>query len=467
MRMKIKAKRLLLNLLILVCFLTFFLALSSCDLIKKYVPPIYSSYSSQESSIDEPVHHHDWSTNYSYNEEFHWTCCKTCNKIERTPHYSNLHEFNECVVCKQLFGVAYEISPDQEYALVTDYYGTARKVRIAETYQGLPVKIICKEAFNDSYYLTTVIIPETIIAIEDETFRWCYKLTEVINFSPSISVEKGAETNGYVGFRALSCFNSGDVYENEFVNDNGFIVYADKTEKLLVNYVGSENDLVIPNYITKIHHHALEDSQFSTIIIPKTVTVIGEYAFKECSFLTEITIPDSVVEIGDGAFRFCYNLHTVWIGNGVQKIGDFAFHDCKSLTNIHIPEGITYIGEQTFMDCENLTYIKIPDSVRSILNGAFGNCKNLTSIFIGKNITLIEYGAFDKCENLQTIFYNGSQKDIVDVTIENNNVSYLNAVTYFRIEEGQTPENGNYWYYDVNNSPTIWKTEEDTIKSTS
>ena len=58
--MKIKAKKLLLNLLILVCFLTFFLALSSCDLIKKYVPPIYSSYSSQESSIDEPVHHHDW-----------------------------------------------------------------------------------------------------------------------------------------------------------------------------------------------------------------------------------------------------------------------------------------------------------------------------------------------------------------------------------------------------------------------
>ena len=449
-------KKLLFNALLTVCSLTFFFALSSCHLTRNHIPPVNSLTSSQDTSMEESTHYHKWNTDYSYDEESHWTCCKTCNELKITPHYANLHEFNECVVCKQPFGVKYEISSDGEYAIVADYYGHARKVRVAETYQGLPVQMICNEAFAYSYDLTTIMIPESVITIEDEAFRWCFKLTEVINYSPFITVEKGAETNGYVGFRALSCFNAGDIYQSEFINDNGFIVFTDGAEKLLVDYVGSENSLVIPNYITQIHSNAFEDCSFSTVIIPTSVTAIGKYAFKECIFLTEVDIPDSVVEIGDGAFRFCFNLHTLRIGNGVQKIGDFAFHACESLTNINIPEGITSIGVQTFMECESLTYIKIPDSVTTIFEGAFGNCKNLTSLLIGENITLIRYGAFGHCENLQTIFYSKTQENYLKITIETfDNQSFLNATTYFHLAEGQKVENGNYWYYDENGLPTI------------
>ena len=41
------------------------------------------------------------------------------------------------------------------------------------------------------------------------------------------------------------------------------------------------------------------------IIIPDSVTSIGEKAFAHCTDLTSITIPNSVTSIGNGAFAFC------------------------------------------------------------------------------------------------------------------------------------------------------------------
>ena len=44
------------------------------------------------------------------------------------------------------------------------------------------------------------------------------------------------------------------------------------------------------------------------IIIPESVTNIGEYAFRNCHSLTSIIIPDSVKEINYNAFLWCYEL---------------------------------------------------------------------------------------------------------------------------------------------------------------
>ena len=44
------------------------------------------------------------------------------------------------------------------------------------------------------------------------------------------------------------------------------------------------------------------------MIIPASVTSIGNSAFKGCSSLTSITIPNSATSIGNGAFAGCENL---------------------------------------------------------------------------------------------------------------------------------------------------------------
>ena len=43
-------------------------------------------------------------------------------------------------------------------------------------------------------------------------------------------------------------------------------------------------------------------------------------------------IPDSVTSIGNSAFAYCDALTSVVIGNGVTSIGHDAFYNCDSLT---------------------------------------------------------------------------------------------------------------------------------------
>ena len=74
------------------------------------------------------------------------------------------------------------------------------------------------------------------------------------------------------------------------------------------------------------------------VVIPDSVTSIGDMAFCECESLTSVTIPDSVTSIGESAFYECESLTSVTISNSVTSIGDEAFRGCSSLTTVNIPD---------------------------------------------------------------------------------------------------------------------------------
>ncbi len=67
------------------------------------------------------------------------------------------------------------------------------------------------------------------------------------------------------------------------------------------------------------------------------------------------------------------------IRKGVKVIGDWAFWDCEFLTNINIPNSVTTIGKYAFASCKSLTNINIPNSVTTIEYRAFCGCENLPS----------------------------------------------------------------------------------------
>ena len=142
----------------------------------------------------------------------------------------------------------------------------------------------------------------------------------------------------------------------------------------------------------------------SEIVIPSSVTSIGNGAFAVCRSLSEIVIPSSVTSIGKSAFSFCDSLSEIVIPSSVTSIGDYAFSDCRSLSEIVIPSSVTSIGDQAFSDCRSLSKIVIPSSVTSIGDYAFLGCRSLSEIVISSSVTGIGKGAFCYCKfpyNLQ------------------------------------------------------------------
>ena len=111
------------------------------------------------------------------------------------------------------------------------------------------------------------------------------------------------------------------------------------------------------------------------IIIPDSVTTIGERAFLGCTSLTSVAIGDSVTEIGDYAFYGCTSLTSVTIGSGVKTIGESAFAGCASLESVVIPESVDKIERFAFANCTSLTNVEIPEGVGVIKEHAFLGCR--------------------------------------------------------------------------------------------
>ena len=115
-------------------------------------------------------------------------------------------------------------------------------------------------------------------------------------------------------------------------------------------------------------------------LIIGNVNKIGEFAFRDCTQLTNVTISNSVTTIGYDAFCCCENLKTITIPNSVKSIDSYAFNYCTSLTSITIPTGVSEIHNYAFQYCFGLRNITIPNSVSIIGFYAFSGCLNLTSI---------------------------------------------------------------------------------------
>ena len=112
----------------------------------------------------------------------------------------------------------------------------------------------------------------------------------------------------------------------------------------------------------------------TSLVIPDSVTNIGDYAFSGCRSLTSLVIPDSVTNIGDYAFEGCGSLSSLVLPDGVTSIGKCAFRGCGSLSSLVLPDGVINIGGNAFADCKSLRSVVIPNSVTSIGGGAFGGC---------------------------------------------------------------------------------------------
>ncbi len=229
-------------------------------------------------------------------------------------------------------------------------------------------------------------------------------------------------------------------------------LYDDDTV-LLVDYSGSETNLVIPDTIdgktvTGIGNSAfLSNTSIQSLKLNKSLETIEAYAFCACTSLTQITFgnklwrigemafeetpwlvgqTDDFVVVGDSvlikyqgqsndviipdgikhisaAFAKSTSVVSVEMGADVLTVGDYAFAFNTALRRVIIGENVTRIGSYAFDGCTYLPYIVIPDRVEYIGDYAFNECNYLVDISLGKSLRHIGQYAFKYCSRLMSV----------------------------------------------------------------
>ena len=185
----------------------------------------------------------------------------------------------------------------------------------------------------------------------------------------------------------------------------------------------SLTSVILPDSIKIISTHCFDGcTGLTQVVLPNGIKVIDEYVFKDCTSLEEIVFPDSVTTIAEGAFAGCRSLSKVVFPKKLKTIGKNAFYKCpltrihicgnvKSLSGFHgtdleeaiIDEGVENIGEACFRGCASLTSLALPESVKTIDHAAFMDCTSLRTLKLPQHLEALGDEAFRGCSSLERI----------------------------------------------------------------
>ena len=279
-------------------------------------------------------------------------------------------------------GIYYEIDGNEaavtfrgaDYDSYMNEYSGDEVIPETVTYEGVtyPVTSIGENAFNGCSYLTSVMIPGSVVAIGEWAFNGCSRLVSIPIPNSVTSIDDYA----FCGCTSLA-------------------------------------SVTIPNSLTSINYGLFYGCcSLTSVTIPNSVTTIGPDVFIR-SGLTSVTIPGSVTRIGLSAFSYCVNLARIEVASNnpvynsrndcnaiIETASNTLLAGCK---NTIIPNTVTTIGACAFDFCTGLTGIEIPNSVLTIETSAFSHCSRLTSVAIPGSVSEIGVLAFSYCYDLKSI----------------------------------------------------------------
>ena len=105
-------------------------------------------------------------------------------------------------------------------------------------------------------------------------------------------------------------------------------------------------------------------------VIPKEVREIGEYAFSGMCMPANFVVPEGVQAIGDCAFSGC-DFTSVMLPNSLRIIGSNAFADCKLLNMVDADSPELFLGRDAFRFCYSLESVRLPQNVTFGSNTVF------------------------------------------------------------------------------------------------
>lgn len=246
-------------------------------------------------------------------------------------------------------------------------------------------------AFRDCEALTELALPQGLKKIGSNAFIGCKSLTY-------IEIPDGVETVEYfiaestiqlrcaIGSSAAVAVSRSN---DGFYSDDLYLRYTFDGDGVqngltLMKYIGASSEVIVPDGVTKLQYSTFSECRqlLTRVVLPDGLLSIPESLLNNCTNLKEVVIPESVTTIGNHAFFGCASLEKINLPAGLTEISQSLLGGCTALSEITIPDGVTAIGDSAFQKCASLTEIVLPQGLRRIDGEAFFGCTGLSYIDI-------------------------------------------------------------------------------------
>ena len=181
------------------------------------------------------------------------------------------------------------------------------------------------------------------------------------------------------------------------------------TDNLLLQILEDGTYLLGTDNITTTWNAFIEhDNVIENLIIPQTVTIIGQCAFFKCTEIKTVQLSDSIKEIRTSAFDQCsLSIASLSLPASLMFLGKYAFAD-NDIKYVEINSQLKNIQVDPFGYNMNLKSIKVPDDNAYFASDSQGALYNkyydvlyqvtcgLTAYSIPLTVTHIEEKAFDR-----------------------------------------------------------------------
>lgn len=292
---------------------------------------------------------------------------------------------------------------------------------------------------------SNTIIPRNILTIDEYAFDGIN--IESIYIPASVTTIKERAIHNCTLLGSITVDKKNSVYDSR---DNCNAIIKTKTNELIVGCYNT----VIPNGVKSIAHYAFDEiGDLGDVIIPPTVTSIGDNAFRG-SFLTGLYLPPSITSIGYSAFawnsnikeivacmttpptitettfslttykntklivppgtkakyqaaEYWKNFQTIEEGTRGGQCGPKAFW-----TMLNGAVNITGTGAMYDFSTNSMaedkwgtaTNVVIGEGITKVGNFNFYNCRNIKTVSFPSTLTAIERGAFQHCSSIESIW---------------------------------------------------------------